>query len=228
MRHLLFVEDDTFTRNIIGSSLTEAGYHVEMAINLNMAIKKYEDTVFDMILLDISLPDGNGFDWARELAMKPTKPLIIFLTSHTAAADINTGFEIGGVDYMKKPIDVEELKIRIKYILKDQNTGIGKDRIIGEYLYNPTTHLLTYKGISTHLGQLQGAVLSELSETMGKVVSKEELLINYWGEANYFTSRNLDSVIVKLRALFKNDSRIHFTALKRKGYQLVLHDKPLI
>jgi DNA-binding response OmpR family regulator len=227
MRHLLFVEDDTFLRNIIGSNLTAAGYHVEMAINMKMAKEKYEDMVFDMIILDISLPDGNGFDWAKELAMEPTRPLILFLTSHTAAADVITGFELGGVDYLKKPIDVEELKIRIKYILKDQNTGIGQDRIIGEYQYNPTTHMLTYKGMSTHLGQLQGSVLGELSEIMGKVVSKEELLIKYWGEANYFTSRNLDSVIVKLRTQFKNDNRIHFTALKRRGYQLLLHDKPL-
>jgi DNA-binding response OmpR family regulator len=203
------------------------GYHVEMAINLQMAKEVYQNNIFDMILLDLTLPDGNGFDWAKELSKNPSKPPIIFLTSHTDITDVKKGFELGGSDYIKKPFDMEELTIRIKHILKDFNTGSGQEIHIGEYLYNPTTYLLTHKGISTHLGQLQGAVLNELSEQIGKVVSKEFLLNKYWGEANYFTSRNLDSAIVKLRAQFKNDTRVLIAALKRKGYQLLIHDNPI-
>jgi DNA-binding winged helix-turn-helix (wHTH) protein len=78
-----------------------------------------------------------------------------------------------------------------------------------------------------HLGQLQGVVLNELSACIGNVVTKDELLVKYWGESNYFTSRNLDSVIVKLRTQFKQDPRVFFMALKRKGYQLLIHDIPL-
>jgi len=126
---------------------------------------------------------------------------------------------------MEKPIDLEELNLRIMHVMSDFNTGAGHDRKIGEYLYNPVTFVLSYKGHSNLLGQMQGAVLDELSRSIGQVVTKEELLNKYWGEANYFTSRNLDSVIVKLRVQFKKDSRIHFSSLKKVGYQLLVNDQ---
>jgi len=227
MRHLLLVEDDPFIRNVTNEHLISLGYEVKMAINLQMARELFQKNIFDLILLDLTLPDGDGFDWARELTHTPSRPPIIFLTSHTDISDVKKGFELGGADYMKKPIDMEELTLRIKRTLSDFNTGSGLERQIGEYLYNPTSHLLTYKGTSTHLGQLQGAVLNDLSACIGEVVSKNEILKKYWGEANYFTSRNLDSVIVKLRTQFKQDNRIFFVALKGKGYQLLIHDIPL-
>lgn len=225
MRHLLVVEDDAFLRNFTNDHLVGIGYEVKMAINLQMARALYQTNVFDLILLDLTLPDGDGFDWAKEITRTPSCPPIIFLTSHTDITDVKKGFELGGADYMKKPIDMEELTLRIKRTLSDFNTGSGLERQIGEYLYNPASHVLTYKGHSTLLGQMQGAVLDELSVCIGQVVSKDELLTKYWGEANYFTSRNLDAVVVKLRVQFKNDSRIIFAALKKVGYQLLVNDQ---
>lgn len=227
MRHLLLVEDDSFLRNVVNEHLISVGYEVKMAINLQVAKELFHNHTFDLILLDLTLPDGDGFDWAKELIKNPSRPPIIFLTSHTHISDVKKGFELGGADYMKKPIDMEELTLRIKHTFSDFNTGSGLERKIGEYLYNPTSHLLTYKGTSSHLGQLQGVVLNELSACIGNVVTKDELLVKYWGESNYFTSRNLDAVIVKLRTQFKQDPRVLFVALKRIGYQLLIHDIPL-
>jgi len=225
MRHLLLVEDDPFMRTVTNDYLIRIGFDVKMAINLQMARDLFEEHVFDLILLDLTLPDGDGFDWAKELKRSPSSPPIIFLTSHTDISDVKKGFEMGGADYMKKPIDMEELTLRIKRTLSDFNTGSGQERNIGEYRYNPASHVLTYRGESALLGQMQGVVLDELSICIGKVVTKDELLTKYWGEANYFTSRNLDSVIVKLRAHFKNDSRIYFAALKKVGYRLLVNDE---
>jgi len=227
MRHLLLVEDDSFLRNITNDYLINAGYEVKMAINLQTARDQYKSQVFDLILLDLTLPDGNGFDWAKELTRSVSSPPIIFLTSHTDITDVRKGFEMGAADYLKKPYDLDELILRIKRTLSDYNTGSGQERQIGEYLYNPTSLVLTYKNNSTLLGQLQGAVLDELSAHIGKVVTKEELLQKYWGESNYFTSRNLDSVIVKLRGQFKKDDRIYFAALKKVGYRLLVHNLAL-
>ena len=227
MRHLLLVEDDPFLRNVTNEHLIRNGYEVKMAINLQMAREYYEMHVFDLILLDLTLPDGDGFDWAKEITQTSSCPPIMFLTSHTDITDLKKGFELGGADYMKKPIDMEEMTLRIKRTLSDFNTGSGQERIIGEYLYNPVSHVLTYKGQSTLLGQMQGAVLDDLSVCIGEVVTKNELLTKHWGEANYFTSRNLDSVIVKLRTHFKKDSRIFFAALKRNGYRLLVNDQLL-
>lgn len=225
MRHLLLVEDDNFLRGVVSAHLIKAGYDVKMAINLETAIALYQEHVFDLILLDVTLPDGNGFEWAKLLARNSKRPPIIFMTSHTHHTDVRKGFELGGSDYMKKPIDLDELELRIMHAMSDFNTGSGHDRKIGEYLYNPVTYVLSYKGQSALLSQMQGAVLDELSRTIGQVISKEELLCKYWGEANYFTSRNLDSVIVKLRVHMKKDSRIYFAAQKKVGYQLLVNDQ---
>jgi len=227
MRHLLFVEDDPFLRNALCDLLLSEGFEVSIAINLESARSQFELIPFDLILLDLTLPDGNGFDWAKEITRTRSCPPIIFLTSHTDISDVKKGFELGGADYLKKPVDQDEMILRIKRSLSDFNTGSGHERQIGEYIYNPTSLVLTYKGRSTLLGQLQGAVLDELSACIGQVVTKEELLNKYWGGADYFTSRNLDSVIVKLRNQFKNDPRIYFSALKKVGYRLLIHDKDL-
>lgn len=227
MRHLLIVEDDSFLRNVTNDYLINAGYEVKMAINLRAAREMFQEYSFDLILLDLTLPDGDGFDWALEITREINCPPIIYMTSHTNISDVKKGFEMGGADYMKKPIEMEELLLRVKRTLSDYNTGSGQVRKIGEYLYNPTSLVLTYKDQSTLLGQLQGSVLNELSICIGRVVTKDELLTKYWGEANYFTSRNLDSVIVKLRVQLKNDSRIYFAALKKVGYRLLVYDKPL-
>ncbi|HET9570541.1 MAG TPA: response regulator transcription factor [Bacteroidales bacterium] len=227
MRHILFVEDDAFIRSILCELLRLENFEVTIAINIESAKKKFEEKPFDLILLDLSLPDGNGFDWAKEVIRTHSCPPIIFLTSHTSISDVKRGFELGGADYMKKPVDQEELILRIKRALSDFNTGSGQERQIGEYLYNPTSLVLSHQGKSVMLGQLQGAVLDELSACIGQVVTKNELLNKYWGEANYFTSRNLDSVIVKLRNQFKNDPRIYFASLKRVGYRLLVYNEKL-
>lgn len=225
MRHLLFVEDDNFFRSLVSEHLIKAGYDLKVAINLETAIAFNQEHVFDLILLDVTLPDGNGFEWAKQLASNPKRPPIIFLTSHSHNSDMRKGFELGGSDYMRKPIDLDELELRIKHVVSDFNTGAGHDRKIGEYLFNPVTFILSHKEHSTLLGQMQGAVLDELSRTIGQVVTKEDILNKYWGEANYFTSRNLDSVIVKLRVQMKKDKRIRFASLKKVGYQLLVNDQ---
>jgi DNA-binding response OmpR family regulator len=224
MRNILFVEDDSFLRNIICDQLKMEGFEVTASINLESARRTFDTRSFDLVLLDLTLPDGSGFDWAKEITQTTSCPPIIFLTSHTDISDIKKGFELGGADYIKKPIDYDELILRIRRALSDFNTGSGQVRQIGEYLFNPATLVLTYKGQSTLLGQLQGSVLNELSACIGQTIYKNDLLNKYWGEANYFTSRNLDSVIVKLRNQFRKDPRIFFSALKKVGYRLLVHD----
>jgi DNA-binding response OmpR family regulator len=223
MKHLLLVDDDSITRTITENHLIKVGFDVKTAVNLEMATATFRKQHFDLILLDLTLPDGNGLDWAKEVKRQIKCPPIIFLTSHTDITDIRMGFEMGGADYVKKPFEMEELILRIKHVLNDFNTGSGQERHIGEYVYNPTSHLLKHNGQKHILGRLQGGILDELSIKPGAIVSKEKLLQKYWGDANYFTSCNLDSVIVKLRKHFKEDPSVYFLALKKEGYRLVIY-----
>lgn len=222
MKKLLFVEDDVSIRNITSESLLKDGFKIKIAINLQMAKDFYERDNFDLILLDLSLPDGDGMDWAKEIRQQVTCPPIIFFTSFTDIEHVRMGFEMGGADYIKKPFDLEELTLRIKRALNDFENLIRQDRQIGEYTFNPVTNRLVHDGKSHILGRLQAGVLDALSIRPGNLVSKEDLLTKYWGTVNYFTSRNLDSAIVKLREHFREDPSVHFLALKREGYRLVI------
>jgi len=215
------IENDNITADIIGDYLRTAGFTVHFATTLQAA-REYNMKLLNMIILDITLPDGNGFDLAYELRSESQCPPIVYISSHTDIEDIRKGFESGGQDYIKKPFILEELGLRIKRIFGDFNVLSDPDRYIGAYRFNPTTQKLQYGSDYVILGRLQAAVLNELSAIIGIVVSKNELLEMYWDGVTYFTSRNLDSVIVKLRERFKMDPSVHFLALKGEGYRLVI------
>jgi DNA-binding response OmpR family regulator len=222
MKKILVVEDDYVTGSIIIRELEKAGFSAHLHTSLKTARAFIKNEHINLAMLDITLPDGCGFDLAKELYSDKNCPPIIYITSHTDISDVQKGFENGGADYIKKPFDVEELLLRVRRALNDFNANSGQDRIIGEYNFNPITQRLRHSEESVTLGRLQSVVLEELSNQVGTIISKESLLIKYWGNANYFTSRNLDSVIVKLRLRFKNDSSVRFLALKKEGYRLVI------
>lgn len=222
MRHILLVEDDGVTGDIVRDYLTAAGFAVHLAMTMQSAREKNKVQAIDLIIIDITLPDGDGFDLAREFRSSLTCPPIVFMTSHTGIDDIRKGFETGGYDYIKKPFVIEELVLRIQHILGDISPFSIQDRQIGNYRFNPTTQTLQFRNEYVILGRLQAAVLTELSAKIGAIVPKTTLLDKYWDGVTYFTSRNLDSVIVKLRERFSEDPSVHFLALKKEGYRLVI------
>ncbi len=224
MRKLLLVDDDPLFRKLLLGDLIKGSFIVEEASFLKAAMQLFESSKFDLILLDICLPDGNGLDWAVDLNRNPENPPIIFLTTSNDLTTVYRGFEAGCEDYIRKPFDNQELIFRIRRALNDFKDITNQNRQIGKYLFNPISHCLSIEGKSRILGHLQAAVLDELSLRPGAVVTKEELLTRYWNDATYFTSRNLDSVVVKLRAHFKEDPDVHFLSLKRKGYRLAVFD----
>lgn len=225
MKKLLLVDDDDIFRYVVKNDLTDAGYEIEESANLKKAKLLMSMMKFDMVLLDICLPDGSGLDWAEEFSQEEGSPPIIFLTTSNDPGLVIRGFNCGCEDYIRKPFQNIELIFRLKRLFKDANDINAQNRQIGKYVFNPITHRLTWDDKCHVLGRLQAAVLDELSIRPGTVVSKEELLNRYWENSNYFTSRNLDSVIVKLRAHFKDDSTVHFLSVKRAGYRLAVFEE---
>jgi len=222
MRNILLIEDDSVTAEIVGDTLSTAGFTIHHATSMEEARVKHKEQSMDLLIIDLNLPDGDGFDLAKEFRKNKPCPPFVFMTSRTDIEDVRKGFEAGGRDYIKKPFDQEELLLRIHQVLGDFNSDKSQDRQIGLYYFNPNTQTLTYKNEYVILGRLQSAVLDDLSAPIGSIVYKTYLLEKYWEGATYFTSRNLDSVIVKLRERFKQDSSVHFLALKKVGYRLVL------
>lgn len=222
MKKILIVEDDLDTARVSVDFLREKGYETLHASNLKTATMYLETEKIDLILMDILLRDGNGLDYTRIIRKEKIMTPLIFMTVCTHINEIKAGFELGCEDYLKKPVSSDELLLRVKRVLGDMNSAAGFFRRIGKYRFNPLTQCLHLGEDVQTLGTLESSVLNELSAINGETVLKEELLEKYWFGVSVYSSRNLDSTIVKLRKRFKKDPQIHIISLKRCGYRLVV------
>jgi len=222
MKQILLVEDEYDSAKIMSDYLNAKGYGTFHAPNLKSASNWLKTQSIDLILMDILLRDGNGLDYARLLRRNKINTPLIFMTVCTHINEIKAGFELGCEDYMKKPVDLDEMLLRVKRVLGDMNSAVGYYRKIGKFKFNPVTQCLHYDEDVQNLGNLESSVLNELSAINGGVVHKNDLLEKYWFGVSYYTSRNLDSVVVKLRKRFHQDANVHILSLKRNGYRLVV------
>lgn len=222
MKHILLVEDQYASARIISDFLKSKGYALLHAPNLKAADYYLETQQVDLILMDILLRDGNGLDYTRTLRQRKCMQPLIFLTVCARINEIRAGFELGCEDYMTKPVNLEELLLRIKRVLGDMNTAVGFFRKIGKYKFNPISQCLFFEEEVQNMGTLEASVLNELSIESGAIVTKDTLLEKYWMGASYYSSRNLDSVVVKLRKRLSKDPHVHILSVKRLGYRLVI------
>lgn len=222
MKRILLVEDDCDSARVNADYLIEKGYDAIHASNLKTATMYLETEKFDLILMDILLRDGNGLDYTRIIRKDKILTPLIFMTVCTHINEIKAGFELGCEDYLKKPVNLDELLLRVKRVLGDMNSAASHYHKIGKYRFNPITQCLCFNDEVQTLGNLEASVLNELCAVNGDIVLKEELLEKYWFGVSVYSSRNLDSIIVKLRKRFHKDSQIHIISLKRCGYRLVV------
>lgn len=222
MKRILLVEDDYNAAGINGDFLREKGYDVTHAPNLKLTKMYLKTEKFDLILMDILLRDGNGLDYSRKIRRDKIMTPLIFMTVCTHINEIKAGFEMGCEDYLKKPVETDELLLRVKRVLGDMNSAASYFRRIGNYRFNPLTQCLHFEDEIQHLGTLESSVLNELSAVNNETVLKETMLEKYWFGVSIYSSRNLDNTIVKLRKRFKKDPSIHIISLKRCGYRLVV------
>jgi len=218
---IVIVDDDEIAMQLIHDYLIHHNYEVLMAPDEDCCDEYLNTREVDLILMDIQLGTTNGLYYVANLRKKGIGIPIIFLTVHYGIEEQALGFKLGCEDYIKKPVDLNELLLRIKRVFGDFGTGVGEFHKIGLYAFNPVTYCLVCKGVSCQLSHLEGSVLKELMAECGKVVTKSLLIEKYWQSYDTYTSRNVDSIIVKLRKRFKEDPSIRIVSVKKLGYKLV-------
>ena len=209
---LLVVEDD---RNV-GSTLTErlaaAGYRVRLAESAARARQAWRTQPPQLVLMDVGLPDGNGFELAAELRASVPQSAIIFLTAHGNPEDRVRGLELGADDYLTKPFHFRELLLRIQNCLKralDLAEVPGEMRgvvRIGRARVDFERFSADVDGVSQALTHKECAVLRLLASRVGKAVSRDEILDKAWSADEFPTSRTVDNFIVRLRKLVEPDA----------------------
>lgn len=228
---ILYVEDEVFLGKIVFETLISRGFHVQMETDGNLVLNAFEKFEPDICVLDIMLPNKNGFELASEIRKKNEKIPIIFLTAKTQTDDVVKGFKLGANDYIRKPFSIEELIVRIESIFKLPAIDFSprKDAVlnIGKFIFDPNNQLLTTSNETLKLSFRETELLQYLYLSNHSIIQRKDLMNHIWGNDSFFNSRNLDVYITKLRGYLKNDPSIQIITIKGVGYRFVIGQKQL-
>jgi DNA-binding response OmpR family regulator len=223
---ILYVEDELFLGKIVKESLESRAFEVIMEPDGNKVLTLFKQHKPDICVLDIMLPNKDGFTIAGEIREINATVPIIFLTAKTQTDDLVKGFSIGGNDYIRKPFSMEELIVRIENALrfKEQGKGgNGKDTLqIGKYNFHVTRQLLSGLNEERKLSFRESELLKILYENRDKIIDRKDILNLLWGNDSFFNSRNLDVYITRLRSYIKGDDLLEIITIKGVGYRFVV------
>lgn len=219
---ILYAEDELFLGKIVKESLESRGFAVQMETDGGKVTGLFTEQQPDICVLDIMLPNKDGFSIAEEIRKLNTEVPIIFLTAKTQTEDLVKGFQTGADDYIRKPFSMEELIVRIENALRLKGTVSSAAAVsIGAYTFHLHQQLLTNGTEEKKLSFRESELLKLLYENRNKIIDRRDILNLLWGNDNFFNSRNLDVYITKLRGYLKNDSRLEIITIKGIGYRFV-------
>lgn len=223
---VLYVEDEQFLGKIVKETLESRGFDVVMETDGGKVLQAFENTAPDICVLDVMLPNKNGFDIAEDIRKLNDDVPVIFLTAKTQTEDVVRGFKLGGNDYIRKPFSMEELIVRIENLLrvkKDDQGLQGADAItLGSYKFHLNKQLLEGNGQERKLSYRESELLKYLFQNRNEVIDRRDLLNHIWGNDSFFNSRNLDVYITKLRSYLKEDNQLEILTIKGVGYRFVV------
>lgn len=222
---ILYAEDELFLGKIVRESLESRGFEVIMEGDGAKVLNLFNKSKPDICVLDIMLPNKDGFTIADEIRMADEEVPIIFLTAKTQTEDVVKGFTLGGNDYIRKPFSMEELIVRVHNLLKNKQEGpqkiSGGTAAIGKYNFNTNRQILSNGEEERKLSFRESELLKLLYENRDSIINRKQILNLLWGNDSFFNSRNLDVYITKLRSYLKDDPSLEIITIKGIGYRFV-------
>ncbi|MDE7441531.1 MAG: response regulator transcription factor [Muribaculaceae bacterium] len=216
---ILLVDDDLKNSMLLKRFIETEGYEVIYANNGKVGLEMYREIRPDLILLDINMPELDGFEMARIIRENDKRVIIFFLTDRTDKVDRLQGFSLKGNDYIPKPFYPEELIARINERFESMTVNQDVEYQLGDTVFRPNLSSLTYKDGTHSLSVRQTEILQMLAENLGKPVERDTILEKIWGDASYSNSLALNVQITYIRRLI-TDPSITITSIKKKGYIL--------
>ena len=218
--NILLVDDALKNSMLLKRFLEVEGYCVTYANNGAIGWELYHTSNPDLILLDINMPEINGFELAQKIREVNQKVLIFFLTDRTEKDYRLKGFSLKGNDYIPKPFYPEELIAKIKERFENRSIEMQREFMIGKTLFNSNLSTVTYNGVSHTLTARQTDILLRLSQNIGTMIEREQILKTVWGDDSNANSLALNVQITYLRRILEDDKSISIVSLKKKGYIL--------
>ena len=224
---VLIAEDEESMRETLKLNLELEGYEVTTVENGPSVIRAVKNEYFDLIVLDIMMPDMDGITVCETIRMQHNDVPIMFLSARNSSADRVEGLRKGGDDYLTKPFNLEELLLRVDKLVT-KNKKIREPQTVSDtYEFDGcvidfSAHECVDKnGQRQELSKKEAALLRLLTEHEGEVVSREQILQIVWGYNVYPTTRTIDNFILNVRKFFEKDSRNprHFHSIRGIGYK---------
>jgi len=223
MKKLLLVEDDPSFGYVLKEYLELKGYHTIWLKDGASAIKILKKTIFDLCILDIMLPDVDGFKVAESIKISTPEMPFLFLTAKSLKVDKLKGFALGCDDYQTKPIDEELLVAKIQAIL----TRVGKQNVIypnyftiGAYAFDRNNQSLVFQNENHILTEKECLLLSILCLYQNQLVDRKKILKEVWGSHDMFTRKSMDVFVSRLRKYLIHDPSVKIINVHNKGFIL--------
>ncbi|WP_396182302.1 response regulator transcription factor [Flavobacterium sp.] len=222
-KKILYVEDDESLGFLTADSL-ENQYDIAHFINGKEGFDAFCSGEYDLCILDVMLPDMDGFEIATAIRKRNQEIPIIFLSAKTMKEDRIKGLKLGADDYLVKPYSIEELTLKIEVFLNRSQKTTSKTTtyLIGLFEFDPTNYCVSKGKEVTNLTEREAALLKFFLENKNTVLKREKILMELWGTDDYFVGRSLDVFISRLRKVFKEEPNIRIENIPRVGFKLVL------
>ena len=217
---ILLVDDDRQNSELLRKFLEVEGYEVDYAENGRAGWEMYAANRPDLVLLDINMPEMNGFELARKIREQDRDVLIFFLTDRTEKVDRLKGFDLKGNDYIPKPFYPEELIAKIRERFEHRQASLPSRMTIGQTIFDSNLSTIEFAGTVQHLSARQLEILAILAQHIGQTVERSYLLEHVWGNDSYANSLALNVQITYIRKMLEPDTSISIVSLKKRGYIL--------
>ncbi len=224
---VLLVEDEEHLREAIKLNLVLEGYDVFTVNDGKAALKTFSEQRFDIIVLDIMMPEIDGFQVCQTIRLKDNEIPILILSAKGSSSDKVKGLKLGADDYLAKPFNLEELLLRIKKLLKrSDHSSLVSDEL---NIYKFGSNKINFKSFEVSRGEGKASSLSNreimllklLIERKNEVVSRDEILEQVWGYDVYPSTRTIDNYILAFRKYFEDDPKnpVYFISIRGVGYK---------
>ncbi|MCR9288991.1 MAG: response regulator transcription factor [Bacteroidetes bacterium] len=223
--HLFYVEDDESLGFVTRDNLELQGYQITHCMDGKAALNVLKEQSFDLCILDVMLPEIDGFTLAKEIRKFDPEVPIIFLTAKSLKEDKIHGLRLGADDYITKPFSIEELILKIEIFLRRNKISSpvpATKFLIGQFEFDYQNLSLKADHQEKTLTQREADLLKFLIENKNSVLKRSEILEKLWGEDDYFLGRSLDVFISRLRKYLKSDESLKIENIHGVGFRFLV------
>jgi two-component system, OmpR family, phosphate regulon response regulator PhoB len=224
MKSILLVEDDRSLGATLHDRLAREGYEVSWVESKQRALKKFGERLWDLVILDIGLPDGSGFEIARHVKTSTSVP-IMFMTALGTAENRLEGFEIGAEEFIPKPFHLRELLLRVKHVF-ERHPALHRVACNGRTIELDSRMIVQPSGQRERLPARDFELLELLITSAPRAVSRNEIIDKLWGEDKLGNQRTVDNMIVHLRQSLGDTNSEFIRSVRGVGYQWSAKSEP--